>query len=525
MQINRQLTPLLFVLPWFFLLYSCANIVPPSGGLVDKLPPSVQKESPPSGTVNFSQKHIEICFDEFISISEVEKNVSISPPLKTKPSITVSGKCLHIDLDRNETLLANTTYTINFGGSIADLNESNKAFEYNYAFSTGDFIDTLFVGGLVTNSFTRQKISDFTVGLYSHICDSCVEKEKPLFYTKSITGGVFKINRVKPGKYYVAGFKDENSNGVADKGELFTFTSNPIEVTDSNRIVSLFAYTKPLYAPGSIIDTVYRAKGETGLVFYKNTFVPLIKTTYPYRWTNRSDFDTLFLYSNTNTFNQPVEIIYPQKNIIIPSFINNEKVTPYQWVSVSQKEDTVLLSCSTPIAFINKDSINLKKDSTLLSFKLFKKDSFSIALLPEKKLLPGTYILSLGIEAVSDVFQTASPKNVTYLVIKKPEDFGTIGLNLINPKNTPVVLLLVDEKNEVFRGIISPVEGIIKLKDVLPGTYRLKIVFDTNKNGIWDGGDINTTQQPERVVFLSTSFQVRPDWDLDNNTVDIESFK
>lgn len=525
MQINRQLTCLLFVLPSFFLLYSCANIVPPSGGPVDKLPPSVQKESPPSGTVNFSQKHIEICFDEFISISEVEKNVFISPSLKTKPSITVSGKCLHIALDRNETLLANTTYTINFGSSIADLNESNKAFEYSYAFSTGSFIDTLYVGGLVTNSFTKQKVSGFTVGLYNHICDSCVEREKPLFYTKSIAGGVFKINRVKPGKYYVAGFKDENSNGMADKGELFAFTSNPIEVTDSNRIVSLFAYTKPLYAPGSIIDTVYKAKGETGLVFYKNPFVPLIKTTYPYRWTNRSDFDTLFLYSNTNTFTEPVEIIYPQKNIIIPSFINNEKGVPSQWVNVSQKEDTVLLSCSTPIASVKKDSISLKKDSVQLSFKLIKKDSFSIALLPEKKLLPGTYVLSLGTGAVSDIFQSVSAKNVTYVVIKKPEDFGTIGLNLVNPKKTPVVLLLVDEKNEVYREIIAPVEGMIKLKDVLPGIYKLKIIFDTNKNGIWDGGDLNTAQQPERVVFLSTSFQVRPDWDLDNNPVDIESFK
>ncbi len=88
-----------------------------------------------------------------------------------------------------------------------------------------------------------------------------------------------------------------------------------------------------------------------------------------------------------------------------------------------------------------------------------------------------------------------------------------------------MVLLLVDEKNEVYREIIAPVEGMIKLKDVLPGIYKLKIIFDTNKNGIWDGGDLNTAQQPERVVFLSTSFQVRPDWDLDNNLVDIESLK
>ncbi|MBX7204771.1 MAG: Ig-like domain-containing protein [Bacteroidia bacterium] len=525
MQINRQLTCLLFVLPWFLLLYSCANIVPPSGGPVDKLPPSVQKESPPNGTVNFSQRHIEICFDEFISISETEKNISISPPLKTKPTITVSGKCVHFALDRDETLLANTTYTINFGSSIADLNESNKAFEYNYAFSTGSFIDTLYVGGLVTHSFTRQKISDFTVGLYSHICDSCVEKERPLFYTKSITGGVFKINRVKPGLYYIAGFKDENSNGMADKGELFAFTNSRIGVTDSNRIISLFAYTKPLYAAGSIIDTVYKAKGETGLVFYKNPSVPLIKTSYLYRWTNRSDFDTLFLYSNTTAFTQPVEIIYPEKTIKIPSFTNNEKAVPLQLIGVSQKEDTVTLSYSTPVASVKKDSVSLKRDSVQLSFKLIKKDSFSITIIPEKKLLPGTYILSAGTGFVTDIFQTVSAKNITYLVIKKPEDYGTIGLNLINPKKTPVILLLVDEKNEVHRELVTAGEGVLKLKDISPGTYRLKIVFDTNKNGIWDGGDLNTGQQPERVVFLSTSFQVRPDWDLDNNIVDIESFK
>jgi hypothetical protein len=525
MQINKQSICLLFILSSFLLLYSCANIVAPTGGPVDKLAPTVQKETPPNGSVYFSPKHIEICFNEYISISESEKNISISPPLKKKPSISVSGKCVHISLDKSETLLANTTYTINFGSSIADLNESNKTIEYNYAFSTGSFIDTLFVGGMITNSFTKQPIADFTIGLYNKLCDSCVEKERPLFYTKSIADGVFKINHVKPGHYYIAGFKDENSNGVADKGELFAFSNTALEVIDSSRKMSLFAFTKPLYAANSIIDTVYIGKGACGLVFYKNTYVPLIKSKYLYRWANRADFDTLFLFSSTTIFSDSIEVKYPNKTISIPSFNNIENSFPQQVVSIAQKEDTICIYLSNPAVMVKKDSITIKQDSLQVSFKLITHDSFTFFIIPDKKLSSGTYILGLGHGAFIDIFQTPSPKNVTYLIAKKPEDFGTIGLNLINPKKLPLIISLLSEKNAVYKEIISSSEGVIRLKEILPGVYRLKIVFDTNKNGIWDGGDIITGQQPERIVFLSTTFHVKADWDLDNNLVDIESFK
>ena len=48
-----------------------------------------------------------------------------------------------------DSLIANTTYTINFNRAIKDYNEGNYIEQYVYAFSTGDYLDTMQVAGLV----------------------------------------------------------------------------------------------------------------------------------------------------------------------------------------------------------------------------------------------------------------------------------------------------------------------------------------------------------------------------------------
>ncbi len=50
----------------------------------------------------------------------------------------------YILIQWEDTLKANTTYNFNFGNSIADNNEGNVLPYYNFVFSTGSTIDSLF---------------------------------------------------------------------------------------------------------------------------------------------------------------------------------------------------------------------------------------------------------------------------------------------------------------------------------------------------------------------------------------------
>jgi hypothetical protein len=52
-----------------------------------------------------------------------------------------------------------------------------------------------------------------------------------------------------------------------------------------------------------------------------------------------------------------------------------------------------------------------------------------------------------------------------------------------------------------------------------PGEYELRILYDTNKNGVWDPGDYfsKPKRQPEKVQNLEVRITIKPNWDNESN--------
>lgn len=101
----------------------------------DSIAPKIIKETPENLSKNFSSKEIKIQFDEFIQLSNEFTEISISPALDIPPEYKARKQILEIKFDKP--LEQNTTYTINFGKAIADVNESNVLKNYTYVFATG----------------------------------------------------------------------------------------------------------------------------------------------------------------------------------------------------------------------------------------------------------------------------------------------------------------------------------------------------------------------------------------------------
>ena len=147
-------------------VYACANKAQgPTGGAKDTTPPRVLKSFPENGSLNFSKKQIQVDFDEIISIDKPAENVIISPPQLTPPDVKSYGKKLSVNF--NEDLLDSTTYSINFGNAIVDLNEKNALKNYVFAFSTGNEIDTLKIGGTVIDAENLNPLPGIFVGIYN----------------------------------------------------------------------------------------------------------------------------------------------------------------------------------------------------------------------------------------------------------------------------------------------------------------------------------------------------------------------
>ena len=124
MRLNKRSTFLpgkLLVFITALILFGCASMQKPQGGPKDRNPPKLLKATPPNMTRNFSAKQIQLEFDEYFKLNNQAQEITISPALDKTPNIKVSQKSIIIDF-KKDTLLKNTTYVINFGKSIADLN-------------------------------------------------------------------------------------------------------------------------------------------------------------------------------------------------------------------------------------------------------------------------------------------------------------------------------------------------------------------------------------------------------------------
>lgn len=199
------------------LLYSCANIVQPSGGPKDTTPPKVEEAIPADQSVNFNSSKIVFTFDEYFQLQDINNQFFISPPLKTPPDFTVKNKTLTVTFE--DSLRPNTTYNINFGEAIKDINEGNVLSNFTYAFSTGTYIDSLSLLGNVKNAATLQAEKGVLVMLYDEVVDSLPMKKLPIYYTKCDAAGNFKLNNLKGGDYTIIALNDKNSNLLFDLPE------------------------------------------------------------------------------------------------------------------------------------------------------------------------------------------------------------------------------------------------------------------------------------------------------------------
>ncbi|MCI6643905.1 MAG: Ig-like domain-containing protein, partial [Bacteroidales bacterium] len=156
--------PYQFLLCLFGLLFvACANPGSgPDGGPYDETPPRILHMSPALGQMNAKAKRISIAFDEYIKVENITEKVTISPPQQNQPEINVSGRNITIELQ--DSLLPNTTYTVDFSDAISDNNEGNPLGNFTYYFSTGESVDTLQVSGHVLSADDLEPIKGILVG-------------------------------------------------------------------------------------------------------------------------------------------------------------------------------------------------------------------------------------------------------------------------------------------------------------------------------------------------------------------------
>ena len=231
------------------MLAACASMGRPGGGPRDEEPPRFLRADPAPGATGVKKNRLTLFFDENIQLEDAFNKVVVSPPQKTPPSVSANGRRLTVDL--RDTILENTTYTVDFSDAIKDLNEGNILDGFALDFSTGDSIDSLRISGIVLQAENLEPAQGMLVGVYSQFSDTTLTTLPLERIARTNQYGQFTVRNLKPGEYRVFAINDLNRDYHWDRSEDVAF----LDFTVSPRVESI-----------ELTDTLYASDGADSLV-------------------------------------------------------------------------------------------------------------------------------------------------------------------------------------------------------------------------------------------------------------------
>mgnify|MGYP000424535460 CR=1 FL=1 len=531
----------LFLSILLFFVSNCARTGRPEGGPKDEDAPMFVTANPPYESTNFNKKEIEIEFDEYVKLKDLNKQLVVSPPMKYPPLISPQGTASkEINIEIVDTLKTNTTYIFNFGNAVEDNNENNKLENFKYVFSTGSYIDSLTTTGTIKDAKLVETPKNINVLLYridSSFNDSIIYKKKPNYITNTLDTTNFKFTNLKDGKYLLLALKEPINdyifNPTTDK---IGFSADTIQLPKDSIITKSLVLFKEIL-PYSFKRGKEITKGKIEFGFEGNgknieikvlTDVPkdfksvskfmVDKDTLNY-WFTPFEADSLNFTVSNNTFIDTVTVKL-RKNKLDSLEISaiTKNVLHFRDTFFIQSNNPIIKIDTSKISLFDKDTIAVKL-RTLRSTKE-NKIGFIFDKKPEEK-----YNLTALPDAFNDIFGIKNDTLNYRFSTKEIEDYGriTINVNNVKSKNLIIEILSGNKQSELIeRKFISTSTKVVF--DLLePQKYTIRAIIDENKNNKWDTGSYLKKQFAEKIIYNEAinDYDLRANYFIEENfTVD-----
>lgn len=567
-KINSILVVFALIIISIIVMHGCARQGSPAGGPKDELPPQILSESPPNRTVHFAAKQATITFSEFVQLKDPAKEIFISPPVRTRPEFKVQGKKLIIEFQ--EALRENATYTINFGSSIVDFTESNPIVNYEYVFSTGDHIDSLFIPGQILNAIDHKPEVNIIAMVYQDNndtipLDSLPLKVPPINASRTIKDGSFRINNLPEGEYKLFALEDLNNNYIFDiPNERIAFldsliTVRPEEIVSDTvvtgdstdmpvpafSVVTEELYTLYLFTEidttqkllskkliGShLLQYIFRSPVDSTGIFpvgfdpgipdwyikeygtLKDTLNIWLKTGLPDTirvalHAGDSLVDTTRFILSRSATDKPLR----KKETVAPGL----KFTSNSFAGAFDLNKELTLFFPMPVVDFNPAKLHLYTlTDTIIPVFSFQDTLKRTGKIEHQWLPEGFYHLMIEDSAFCDISGSYNDSTSVKFKVRRPEDYGILLINVTLPgSGGQFIIQLLSEKEAILEQKIVSNAGIIRFEYLKPGNYRLKAISDINRNKKWDKGNYRKNILPEKIQYYEPPLNIKANWDL-----------
>lgn len=480
-------------------------------------------------------------FDEYVRVNGYSSQLIVSPPLKKLPEYALRGKKLLISWE--DTLLPNTTYQFNFGQSVVDVNEGNAKSDLIYVFSTGDYIDSLSISGHVVDAKTNTPLPAAAVLIYKGDADSLPTTSPPDYFTVTDANGNFKIRYLPEGDFKIFTLKEENTN---------------------------YIYNGPPEQIGFYDERVFSSLNDSTDLILMPAFIEKDTTQYivSQKYTDYGYYEIAFNISTKNPDVQFYDVETEQKLEAV-SQINTAKDTIKSWVSLPDRDnfeeavvyirddttfaDTAYWYLETNPKYKEKAELKITSNTTANKLDLEKSLTFdfnnpvvevdtsliffledSVQIYPEefKRLnlnrrisvyypfkASAKYNFKAKPGAFKDVFGTYSDSVSIAFDLRDSEFYGSLLVAISAPENNNESLTKILQVMDSQGKVVAEKTYTSNLKTtflrMIPGKYKLQVIFDENNNGKWDTGIYHKKIQPEKLSFYPEEIEVRSNWEFE----------
>lgn len=521
----------------FFILClaSCANRVTPTGGEKDTEAPKLLALIPENRSIHFDSKEIHLHFDEYITLNDLQGQFLVSPLMSKLPEVKANKREITITLPND--FAPNTTYTLNFGKSIVDVHEANPLENFQYVFSTGDYLDSSKLEGTVVDASTVVPLKSITVLVYrksnSNTQDSIVFRKRPDYFAKTNEKGEFKIDNMAAGEYQVFGVDDKNSNYVCDSSgeETLAFMDSSVVLPGDAHPVLRLSNLEP--ASPRFLKALRLDRFSAMISFNKRIDSLVLKTRDDKSWTGTkyatANRDTFYFYS-PDTISDSLSLLMYEGDKIIDTLLQSLAPPPgvkgaITNLRINLRKSPVFFGPTSPLVFNANHPLQLKLDSAEVIEDSSKSIRLPLQLIDAmtghfkiefpwqngKKykvtILPGAVkdIYHLTSDTIKQEFSVPTEESTAMLSIKTQ--------NLDAGKN--YLLQILSEKFEPIRELEISKDSTYIFTYLNTGPIKLRLVEDTNHDHRYTYSHFAQRRQPEKVFVYPEAITLRANWELE----------